>query len=884
MPLWSRIANVFRPDRLNRDIDAELASHLAEAIEQGRDPAQARRALGRTVQHQQRSHDAHVVHWLESLRNDIIFGWRQLKRNKVTSFAAIVSLALAIGACTSAFRLIDALLLRPLPVAHADRLYVLSRKGLGFDNKPGEWNSWAYPSFQQMRDAAKGQADLIAISYADRTDLTYKSDQEMEKANLQYVSGSMFEIFGLRPALGRLLTANDDRTPGAEPYAVLSYDYWTRRFARDPHIIGRTLRIGDNSFQIVGVCERKFTGTEPGTFIDVFVPTMMNRWVTRNDSTWISTLLVLQPGVAPEPLRQKLAAISHAFELKRLSGETELSAETLKNVLANKVLMTPAPTGNSFMQSGYSSALAALGALVLMVLLIACANVANLMTAQAAARAREMALRVSIGAGRGRLIQMVLVESALLAIMAAGAGALFAWWSAPFVVGLINPPDNPARLALPADWRILLFGITLTLAVVLLFGLLPALRASSIQPTSILKGGDDPQSRRRLMQGMVALQVAFCFLVLFIAGLFVATFQRLSSQPLGFSPDRLLILETTSRPDQPQVYWDEIAGHLREMPGVERVAQSAWPLMDTGAWNDSISLNGGPPSTDLAYFFSTSPGWLDTMKIPLLDGRDFRNSDAYPKVAIVNQTFARKFLNDEHPVGRFFEKSSDEGKRDRMQVIGVVPDSYYSDIHAPILPVVYVPLHFIDASGKMPPLNRETFIVRTTSSSPLSLASILRQEIPRVRAQFHVSNIRTQQEIDQAQTVRERLLAMLAFFFGAVALLLAGIGLYGVLNYSLLQRERELGIRLALGARAAHIARAVTAGIFSAVLLGSGIGLALGVFSTRWIASLLFQVKPTDPAMLALPWLIILVTASLAAIPAVFRALHIDPVAMLRAE
>jgi predicted permease len=886
MSLWSRIANVFRPDGLNWDIDEELASHLAEAIDEGRDPVEARRALGRTVQHQQQSHDAHVVAWLESLRNDIVFGWRQLKRNRVTSFAAVLSLALAIGACTSAFRLIDALLLRPLPVAHADRLYVLSRKGMGFDNRPGEWDSWAYPVFVQMRDAAKGQADLIAVSYADRTDITYKSDQEMEKANLQYVSGSMFDAFGLQPALGRLLTAADDRTPGAEPYAVISYDYWTRRFARGPHVIGRALHVGDKVYEIVGVSEKKFTGTEPGTFVDIFVPTMMYRSVTRSDSTWIRALVVLQAGAAAEPLRQKLAAISHAFEVKRLSGETDLSAQTLKNVLANQVLMTPAPSGASGMQQGYSRALAALGALVFMVLLIACANVANLMTAQAAARAREMALRVSIGAGRGRLVQMVLIESALLGLLASIGGGLFAWWSAPFVVSMINPPDNPARLVLTADWRVFTFGIALTMGVVLLFGLLPALRASSVQPASILKGGNDPRSRRRVMQSMVAAQVAFCFLVLFTAGLFVATFRSLSHQPLGFSPDHLLVLETTSRSSQPQIYWDEIADHLRALPGVERVAQAGWPLMIGYGWNDSISFNGGPPSTDLAYFLNVSPGWLDTMKIPELDGRDFRNSDVYPNVAIVNETFARKFLSDEHPVGRYFEKASDGGKRDRMQVIGIVRDAYYSDIHGPIPAVVYVPLHSIAAGQSLETksLDEETFIIRTASSNPLVLASTLRQEVPRVRPEFHVSDIRTQQEIDDAQTIRERLLAMLAFFFGSVALLLAGIGLYGILNYSLLQRKRELGIRLALGARAAHIAREVTAGIFSAVMVGAGMGLALGILSTRWISSLLYQIEPSDPAMLALPCLIILMTALLAAVPAVLHALHIDPVAMLRAE
>jgi hypothetical protein len=320
------------------------------------------------------------------------------------------------------------------------------------------------------------------------------------------------------------------------------------------------------------------------------------------------------------------------------------------------------------------------------------------------------------------------------------------------------------------------------------------------------------------------------------------------------------------------------------MPWVERVAQAGWPLLVGWGWNDSISINGGPPSVDLAYFLNVSPGWLETMKIPLLDGRDFRNSDAYPNVALVNETFARKFLNDEHPVGRFFEKASDGGKRDRMQVTGLVRDAFYQDIHAPILPVVYVPLHSVAEGGGLRPLDEETFLVRASASNPLALASTLRQVVPRVRAQLHVSNIRTQKEIDQAQTVRERLLAMLAFFFGSVALLLAGVGLYGVLNYSLLQREREFGIRLALGAKIGHIAREVTAGIFSAVCAGAIAGLGLGMASAQYVASLLYQVKATDPGVLALPALVLLATALLAAVPAVIRALRIDPVAMLRAE
>ncbi|WP_158750151.1 ABC transporter permease [Acidobacterium sp. S8] len=884
MSLWSRIANVFRGDGLSREIEEEFEAHVAEAVEQGRDPEEARRALGRALRQREESHDVKVIAWLDSLRADAIFGWRQLKRNKITSAAAILSLALAIGACTSAFRLIDALLWRPLPVAHPEQLYVLSRKGMGFDNKPGEWDSWAYPAFAQMRAAAKDQAELIAISYADRSDVTYKTDQEMEKANLQFVSGWMFPTFGIQPAAGRLFTENDDRQPGASPYAVISYDYWSRRFGRDPHIIGRTFHFGDGIYEIVGVSEKKFSGTEPGTVVDIFIPTMMHHSVTRQDSTWIRTLAVMKPGIAIEPLRAKLAAVSHAFEEKRLSGETGLSQQTLKGVLANQVLMEPAPTGASGMQQEYSRALSALAVLVLMVLLIACANVANLMTVQAAARAREMALRVSIGAGRWRLVQMVLVESAMLAFFAAASGALFAWWSAPFVVSMINPPDNPARLILPADWRVLGFGMALTLSVILLFGLLPALRASAVKPVSVLKGGDDPHSRRRLMHGMIALQVAFCFLVLFVAGLFVTTFQRLSNKPTGFSAERILLLETTSRPAQSSIYWDQVAERLRAVPGVERVSQSAFPLLKGDNWNDSISINGGPPSIDLAYFLNVSPGFLETMRIPLIAGRDLRDGDLYPNAVIVNETFVRKFLNGENPVGRAVEKASDDGSRERMQIVGVMRDAYYSSIRSPMLPVVFVPFHHKDAKGGLSPESDETFIVRTASSNPLALATTLRQEVSRTRSGFHISNVITQKELNEAQTIRERLLATLAFFFGAVALLLAGIGLYGVLNYSLQQQQRELGIRLALGAQAGNIARQVTAGIFVAVSLGAVAGLAAGMASGRYIESLLYQVKATDISMLAIPSLTILLAVIIAAVPNVLKALHIDPVAMLRVE
>jgi predicted permease len=881
MSLWSRIINAVRGDRLNREIDEELESHIEEAMELGRDPAEVRRAFGSALRHREASRDAKLIAWLESLLADAIFGLRQLKKSRITSAAAILSLALAVGACISAFRLLDALLLRPLPVDGADRLYVASRQGLSFNGIPGTFDGTEYPLFQLMRDTVKDQAELIAVSWAKRVDLTYASDQETEKAYLQYVSGHMFGMFGLQPALGRLLTENDDLRPGAHPYAVLSHDYWTSRFGQDPKVIGRTFRIGTGLYEIVGVVKAPFTGTEPGTVTDIFLPTMMHEGVTHADWSWIRTLVQLKPGAAIEPAREKLQANFRSFQEERAKSFTGIPKQKIQNFLNQRIVLEPAAAGVSDLQKDNRPSLTALAILVALVLLIACANLANLMTAQAAARAREMALRISIGAGRSRLVQLVLIESAWIALLAAAVGALFAWRSTPFVVSRINPPDNPARVSLPADWRVLGFALALTLAVTFLFGLIPALRASTIKPANALKGGEDPRSRGRLVQALIAVQVAFCFLVLFVAGLFITSFDHLSHQSTGFSAERLLTLDTITKSRQASVFWDQVADHLRTVPGVEKVALAGWPLLDGNGWNGFVSVNGAPPSPVLAYFLNVSPGWADTMKIPMIDGRDFLAAETSPGAALVNQAFVRTYFNGENPLGKSFEKTSDQT---RFQIVGVVGDARYRDMREPITPTAYVPFHATDTSESLIAQSQATFIVRTASSNPLALASTLRQEILRARPEFRVSRIRTQLEINQSHTIRERLLAMLALFFAVVALLLAGVGLYGVLHYSVVQRRREIGIRIAVGAQARSIARLVTVDVFPMVLIGGVAGLGFGMASVHYIESLFYQVKATDLAMLAFPSLTLLAVALLAALPAVIRAVRTDPVAMLRAE
>jgi putative ABC transport system permease protein len=887
MSLFSRIVNAFRGEIVNRDIDEELQYHIDEAIAQGRDPEEARRAFGSGIRIREHSRDIKVAARLDSLRADLVFGWRQILKRKIASLAAILSLGLAMGACTTAFRLIDAMLLRPLPVSSPERLHVITFEQLAHDGKLRRASSFDYLAFRQLRNSVKESAELMAISHPARIDLTFSSDHEMEKAHRQYVSGWTLGAFGLKPSAGRLLTEADDVTPGGHPYAVLSYDYWSRRFGRDPRVVGRRFRIANDLYEIIGIVEQGFTGTETGTLTDIFLPTMMNAAAVNDpDTNWFRTWVQLRQGVSVELVRQKLQASLHALRQEKVKAwSVATPRERIEHYVNAPVFLESASAGVSWMQDDYRRSLIILAVLVVLVVLIVCANLANLMTAQAAWREREMALRVSIGAGRGRLVQLVLIESTLIAVMASAIGGVLAWPAAPLVVSMINPPHNPARLVLPADWRVLGFAIALTMAVTFLFGLAPALHASAVKPVNALKGGEDPHSRRRLMNALVAAQVAFCFLVHSVAGLFVVSFQRMVSQPTGFSSDRVLILETVAKTPQPHSHWDQVIEKLRSMTGTESVALSRWALLSGTGWNQDIWANGRSPDGihPSPYFHGVSPGWLETMKIPLIDGRDFRQGETFPNVAIVNEAFARFYFNGENPVGKSFEKMHSRTRPVTVAIIGYIPDVRYSDMREPIRPTIYVPFRRLDEDSVLESPQRGSFIVRT-AGDPLQLASMLRHAVTVARPELRVSNIRTQAELVRMHTIRERLLAMLSLFFAVVALLLAGIGLYGVLDYSVARRRREIGIRIAVGAPAGRIVRDVLSDVVSMVVIGAVVGLGLGVASERYIESLLYEVRATDLTMLLVPVLALLTVAVLASFPPAIRAVRTDPVTTIRVE
>jgi predicted permease len=527
------------------------------------------------------------------------------------------------------------------------------------------------------------------------------------------------------------------------------------------------------------------------------------------------------------------------------------------------------------LQADYGLSLFVLGVLVLLVLAIACLNVANLTAVNATARSREIALRLSIGAGMGRLLQLVLIESALLACAGAAAGGVFAFWSAPYVVRMISSPVAPTQLNLPADWRVLGFCAVITFAVTMVLCLPAAWRVSAIEPVSALKG-DTLRSRSRLIHSLTAAQAGFGYLVLFVATLFITSFERLSKQPTGFNSDRVVTLETLTAAPVKAVFWEQVADRLRSLSGVESVGLSEWPLMTGESWNNLVSVNGRPNSRVPSYFLSTSSAWREVMRIPLLAGKDFRAGDQMPGSAIVNDAFAREYFGGGDPIGKSFDMVTFGGSRLSFRVVGRVADARYRDMREPMAPVAYVPF----TSEYL----RATFIVRTVSENPLTMARRLRQEIVRSRADFHVSSIRTQNELIRSHTVRERLLAMLALFFAAIALLLAGVGLYGLLNDAVLQRQREIGIRMALGAKPGAVAIRIATQTLVMVLTGVAVGFAFALAGVSYIKSLLYGVKATETWVLAAPGVIVLILAFIASMPATFTAARVDPARTLRAE
>lgn len=896
----SRIGNAFRSGRIDRELEEELRFHYEARVEElvrggmGLREAerQARQRMGNALAFREKGRDVRLAPRLEALWKDARFGIRMLAKDRAVTAAAVASLALAIGACTAAFALIDAAILRKLPVGEPDRLvHIVYHAG-----NPTPAISFSYPTLERMRAASGDRIELFAVSaqFLRNSQAVQFGGGASEKAHLQFVTGNFFPVLGLRPEAGRLLTAQDDLRPGAHPVAVISYRYWQRRFGGSPAALGRWFQSGGKQFQIVGVAQKEFTGIEPGIGTDIWAPVMMGQAASLGDWgwNWLRILGRLRPGVTAEQARGPLQA---AFTNARREWAPQIFGPRDAPELAQKYMgaaleAEPASGGPSNLRRQFARPMWILAAVAGLVLLIACSNLANLFTARATAREREMALRASIGAGRGRLVQQGIVEGAMLAAVACGLGLVCGQGMAQAIVRMLGPSSDPVYLDVHLGWRMAVFAAAAGTAATLLFALAPALRASAVAPNEALKaGGVKHSGRAAVLRPMLAAQIALSFTVLFVGGLFLLSFQKLAHLDLGFQPEGVMLVTVATENSQIQdghIRMLEVLDRVREVPGVKAAGISQFALFSGSGWSDTVRIPGQPPNAVEVTVVPMSPGWFQAMGMRLLAGRDLtrRDVETGAESVVVNEAFARQFFPGADPIGkRFFRPESRRPNRDYADVdrggypqtiVGLVRDAHYADVRGLPPPTYYIPLVQVWTA----PL-----AVRTAGDPQAAIAGV-RDAVRRYGRQLRTTEVQLESTLVSDNLIRERLLAVLSGFFALAAVVLAGVGLYGVLSYAVVRRTREIGIRVALGARRASVVRLVVTEVGLVMAAGLAAGFVGGKLLAGFVEKLLFEVKATDALSIGLPLGLLLAGAAMAAVRPALRAARVDPAVALREE
>jgi len=789
---------------------------------------------------------------------------------------AVLSLALGIGANTAIFSLIDTVMLEKLPAKNAESLVLLGDgvSSASMDDDPfGKWGMFSYPVYKEFEARNQVFSGLLAfLSYADRM-LIEIDHAEPELATPKLVSGNYFAVLGVPALIGRTLGAEDDK-PGAAPMAVLSYSYWDRRFARDPRVIGKTIVIRKTGqigvvVRIAGVAPRGFFGEKVGAAPEFWLPLAMEASVDSRGS-WLDNRALsclqmfgrLRPGVSE---RQAQANVDVIFrQLLRQYAGSQPSPQRLRAIERTHVEMHPARRGISSLRARYAEPLVFLLALTGAVLLIACANIANLLMARAAARQKEMAVRVAIGASRARLLRQMLTESIVLASAGGALGALFAWWASVFLVRFVSGALIPV-LAVGLNPRMLAFTALVSLATGLLFGLAPALIAIRAE-----RG----RKSFRLGRSLVVAQVAMTLLLLAAAGAFVRSLGNLRALDIGFNKQNVLMFELDARQTgyrgaQLTSLYDRLLERINGLPGVESAAFSR-VTYSRGIWGDSILVPGDREAHVVRGNFIT-PRYFETMGVPLHAGRAFGPQDSFtaPKTAIVNETLARKFFPGTSPLGRHFRFA---GRDSGAVIVGVVRDFTYNHIREDTPPLIFLP--YSQSPGNLPHL-----AVRTSGS-----ALEIRRAIKEVASSLPVLTSTTLTELVDRTVATEELVARLATFFGLLAISLASIGIYGILSYDVAGRKKEMGIRLALGARPRQLRWIVLRDMLGLVAVGTGFGIVAAVAGGRVAGNLLFGLKGSDPVTLIGASLLLLGIATAAAYWPARRASRIDPLVALRYE
>ncbi len=861
---------------------------------------------------------------MQTLWQDLRFGVRMLLKTPGFTAIAILSLALGIGANTALFSVVDALLLKKLPVKEPERL-VLFKSLASREFSPGSYTgnsntdpvtgervmtSFPFQSFSRMREQASVLAEVFAFG---NVGLNVNAGGEADVVSGQAVSGNYYTALGVQPVLGRLLSDSDDQ-PAASPVAVLSYRYWQRRFGGDPTVIDQQINLNNVAFTVIGITPPGFEGTmQVGSTQDVTIPIAWEpqMYVERNRSRmngagvwWLRIMGRLKPGGNAEQAKAELEGIFHQSVVEHRTARQTQAQTTGGNPISNleakdypRLVLVPGGQGEMNVRQFYAPSLYILLGIVGLVLLIACANVANLLLARASSRQKEIGVRLALGASRWRLIRQLITESLLLSIFGGALGVLFALWIKDGLLAVDVWGGRGLRaLALQLDWRVLGFTLGLSILTGIIFGFAPAWRTTKVDLTPTLKDtgrSSSAATRSLLSRALVVLQVSVSLLLLVGAGLFLRTLLNLQSVEPGFNTNNLLLFGVEPgligyKDEKLAQLYQQMSERLETVPGVQSVTFSSVALLSQGASNRSLFLPGASIGADgrmqsagTVYIHQVRQNFLEAMEIPLLAGRSLHAQDDVhaPKVAVVNQTFVNQYFPGEDPIGKRF--SFDSNKPAEVEIVGLVKDAKYTRQRDEIPPTAY-----LSWQQELRGLSGATFEVRT-GGDPTRVVASVREAVRQVDGNLPLNNIRTQLEQAEETLAMERLFAKLVSLFGLLAQQLASIGLYGVLAWSVSQRTHEIGIRMALGASRGDVLKMVLKQGMTLTLLGVALGLAGAYVLSKYLQSLtgmLYGVQPTDPLTFGVIAVLLTLVALVACYIPARRATKVDPMVALRYE
>ncbi len=841
---------------------------------------------------------------LDRTLQDLRFAARTLGKNRGITAIAVLSLALGIGANTAIFSLIDTVLVKSLPVHDPRELVILtdpSAAGVSAGSQSGTRSLLSYGEYEHIRDRQQVFSDMYASqSYADRISASIDGGAP-EDVHARLVSGSYFHVLGVEPIIGRVFTHADDRAPHDAPYAVISYSYWDRRFARSAGVLGKVITLGKASLKVIGVGPPGFFGETVGDAPDLWIPIMMQPdvqpgrdWLHDDERTvmrimWLQAMGRLKPGVT---LQQAQANVSVVFQqLMSSYAVPGLSDDQRREQREQKLQLHPGGRGASELRESYAQPLYVLMTIVGLVLLIACANIANLLLARATGRQKEIAIRLALGAGRLRLARQLLTESLLLAAAGGALGVLFAAWGSRILVRMVARGSESMVLNVHPDTRVLAFTAVLALLTGLLFGLAPALRATRVELAPALKEnsrGVTGGSRASLGKVLVVAQIALSLLLLVGSGLFIRTLRNLQNVQLGFPRDKLLVVGIDSLsagyqgPAALDLY-NRLLDDIRAIPGVKNATYSQNGLYTGSDSGTRLYVEGYPPPKGGGTgtrFDQVGPDFFAALGVPLLRGREITRQDTANStpVCVINQTMASDFFANRDPLGKHIEDLF-PGSNAQYEIVGVARDIRSNALRGKVPRRFFVPT----AHPMGGPVSFVNYVIRT-AAEPGSVLSAVRRKIRQTDRSLPITNADTLDELVDRRIRTERVIAQLSTFFGLLALLLASVGLYGVLSYAVARRTNEIGIRIAVGAGERTVMWMILRETLVLVLVGAILGGAGAAALARLVSSRMFGVTPGDPATMAAAALVLALVALLAAVFPARRAARVDPMAALRVE